>query len=223
MLPSYRCAARICAFSGALLILAAGCARADEAQDVNKMINANQLDQAMQRVDATLTQKPKDAQMRFFKGVILTQEGKNTDAISVFLHLTQDYPELPEHYNNLAVLYAAQGDYQKARAALEMAVRTHPGYATAQENLGDIYAELASQSYQRAIQLDANDGVAKKKLAAIQTVLSNESLNSKKPLVQPGAKPTHTPAISAVMPSSSVAAHAAASTSEQSPHVRGGT
>jgi tetratricopeptide (TPR) repeat protein len=40
----------------------------------------------------------------------------------VFTKLTDDYPELPEPYNNLAVLYAAAGQYDKARAALEMAI-----------------------------------------------------------------------------------------------------
>jgi len=199
MLPSYRRAFRICAFCGALFFFAGNVARADDAQDINRMINANQLEQAMQRVDAALVQKPKDAQMRFFRGVILTQEGKNTDAINVFLQLTEDYPELPEPYNNLAVLYASQGDYDKARAALEMAVRTHPGYATAQENLGDIYAKLASQAYQRAVQLDASDSVAKKKLALIQNLLSNDSMPGKTPKKPPvplsNTHPARTPSM----------------------------
>ena len=32
-----------------------------------------------------------------------------------------DYPQLPEPYNNLAVIYAQQGDYEKARDALQAA------------------------------------------------------------------------------------------------------
>jgi len=47
-------------------------------------------------------------------------------------------PELPEPYNNLAVLYAARGDHDGARDALLRAISTHPSYATAHENLGDI-------------------------------------------------------------------------------------
>ena len=42
----------------------------------------------------------------------------------------------------------------RARTALEMAIRAHPSYATAYENLGDLYAKLASQSYDKAAQLD---------------------------------------------------------------------
>jgi len=147
-------------------------AHADDAQDVSKMIRAGQNDQAMQRIDAVLAQKPRDAQMRFFKGLILTEEGKSNDAIQVFLHLTEDYPELPEPYNNLAVLYASQGEYEKARAALEMAIRTHPSYATAHENLGDVYAKLASQAYDKALQLDSNNTAAQSKLALIKELIS---------------------------------------------------
>src|SRR2546425_9737176 len=76
---------------------------------------------------------------------------------SIFTKLTQDYPELPEPYNNLAVIYASQGQYEKARAALEQSIRTHPSYATAYENLGDVYAKLASQAYDKALQLDSSN------------------------------------------------------------------
>ena len=88
--------------------------------------------------------------MRFLKGVVLTEAGAPAEAIAVFQSSTEDYPELPEPYNNLAVLYAAPAQYDKARAALEMAIRTNPGYATAHENLGDVYAQLAGAVVQRA-------------------------------------------------------------------------
>ncbi len=87
------------------------------------------------------------------KGMILSEQGKTADAINIFQKLTEDYPELPEPYNNLAVLHAAAGNYDKARVALERAIRTNPAYATAHENLGDVYAKLASQSYDKAMQL----------------------------------------------------------------------
>ena len=145
---------------------------ADDAADVSKLLRAGQTDQAMQKVDAALAQKPRDAQMRFFKGLILTEQGKTNDAIAVFLHLTEDYPELPEPYNNLAVLYASQGDYEKARASLEMAIRTHPSYATAHENLGDVYAKLASQAYDKALQLDSNNSAAQSKLTLIRELIA---------------------------------------------------
>ena len=161
-------------------------ALADDAADVSKLLRAGQTDQAMQKVDAVLAQKPRDAQMRFFKGLILTEQGKSNDAIQVFLHLTEDYPELPEPYNNLAVLYASQGEYEKARASLEMAIRTHPSYATAHENLGDVYAKLASQAYDKALQLDSNNQAAQSKLALIRELISVNSNGGKQ---KPGAAP----------------------------------
>ena len=149
------------------LVLAVATVRADEVQDINKMMRQGQLPQALERVDAYLAGKPRDAQGRFLKGLILTEMNRPNDAIQVFLKLSQDYPELPEPYNNLAVLYASQGQYEKARVALESSIRTHPSYATAHENLGDIYAKLASQAYDKALQLDSSNAGAKTKLAMI--------------------------------------------------------
>src|SRR5204862_2623498 len=116
-----------------------------------------------------------DAQARFLKGLIYTQQGKTAEAIKIFTSLTEDYPDLPEPYNNLAVLYAGQGQYEKARQALEMAIRTHPSYATAHENLGDIYAKMASQAYDKALQLDRSNQAAQGKLNLIKDLFSQTS------------------------------------------------
>src|SRR4029450_2511152 len=119
-------------------------------------------------VNKVLAQKPKDPQARFLKGLILTEQGNSKEAVEIFTKLTQDYPELPEPYNNLAVIYASQGQYDKARAALEQSIRTHPSYATAYENLGDVYAKLASQAYGKALQLDASNTGAQNKLSLVR-------------------------------------------------------
>jgi tetratricopeptide (TPR) repeat protein len=108
-------------------------------------------------VNRVLAQKSGDPKARFLKGIILTEQGNTKDAIEIFTKLTQDHPNLPEPYNNLAVIYAGQGQYDKARAALEQSIRTHPSYATAYENLGDVYAKLASQAYDKALQLDKSN------------------------------------------------------------------
>lgn len=147
-------------------------ARADELQDVSKLVANGKLDAAERRADAFLAQHPKDAQMRFLKGVILTQRGARAEAIEVYTGLTQDYPELPEPYNNLAVIYAAQGQYDKARLALESALRVTPNYATAYGNLGDVYVALAAQAYQNARRYDANDSAALRKLDAARLLLA---------------------------------------------------
>jgi Flp pilus assembly protein TadD len=164
--------AALCAAFALLVAIAASPARADDIQDINRLIKQGQHAQAMDRVNQVLAKKPRDAQARFLKGVILAEQNKPQEAIDVFTRLSQDYPELPEPYNNLAVLYAGQGQYEKARQQLEMSIRTHPSYATAYENLGDVYAKLASQAYDKALQLDSSNSTAKNKLSLIRELIS---------------------------------------------------
>ncbi len=142
----------------------------DDYTKVTKLVSAKQLKEALVDADRYLEGKPKDPQMRFIKGVILTEMGQSADAISLFTTLTQDYPELPEPYNNLAVLYAAENQFVQARIALEMAIRTNPSYATAHENLGDVYVKLASQSYSKALELEPTKTTVQPKLALIRTM-----------------------------------------------------
>lgn len=146
-----------------VLLAASGLARADEVSEVKQLLRAGQRTEAGAKLDQFLALKPKDPQLRFLKGVMLTESGHTVEAIEVFISLTADYPELAEPYNNLAVIYAGQGRYDKARVALEAAIRGNPGYATAYENLGDVYARLAAQAYAHAQQLDVgNKGLAPK-------------------------------------------------------------
>jgi len=160
-------------------------AHADEYSDVNQLLRAGKLAEAMTKVDQHLTTKPRDPQMRFLKGVIQRDAGKTTDAIATFSRLTEDYPELPEPYNNLAVLYARQGALEAARSALEAALRVHPGYATARENLGDVYLQLAAQAYAQTLQSDPGRQatVAPKRArlqAALDALVPNPSDNSRR-------------------------------------------
>jgi tetratricopeptide (TPR) repeat protein len=148
-------------------------AMADDLSDVSQLLRSGQHVAALAKADAFLTKNPRDAQMRFLKGVILTEQNKSAEAIAIFSRLTEDYPTLPEPYNNLAVLYASSGQYEKARTALDMAIRTNPTYATAYENLGDVHAKLASQAYDKALQLDNTNTGAKSKLTMVRTLVGN--------------------------------------------------
>ena len=173
-----RSSGSICSFMGSifgiaglvvvLLFAPQAFAQTDELQDVNQMLKLGQFDQALTRVNSYLSTRPKDARGRFLKGLILAEQNKPGDAIQVFSALTKDFPDLPGPYNNLAVLYASQGQYDKARDSLEQAIRTHPSYATAHENLGDIYAKMASQAYDKALQLDKGNSTAQSKLNMIR-------------------------------------------------------
>ena len=131
-----------------------GRAAADELAEVNRLHHSGQTVAALQRADLALASNARDPQMRFLKALILADAKRGDEAIAVLETLTQDYADLAEPYNNLAVLYAASGEYVKARAALDQALRLRPDYATAHENLGDVYAALAGQSYATALRLD---------------------------------------------------------------------
>ncbi|WP_035382525.1 tetratricopeptide repeat protein [Ferriphaselus sp. R-1] len=159
----------------ALLLCFSLTAGADDFQDANSLFKQGQHAKALEKVNSILANKPKDAQARFLKGLILVEENKPNDAIAVFTALTNDYPELPEPYNNLAVLYAGLGQYEKAKVALEVAIRTHPSYATAHENLGDIYAKMASQAYDRALQLDRSNAKTQTKLELIRELFGTKA------------------------------------------------
>lgn len=157
------------------LVLASATVFATEVQDINQQFRKGDLNGALQRANTYLAKNPKDAQARFLKGLILAEQNKSAEAIQVFTSLTEDFPELPEPYNNLAVLYAAQNKFGEAKNALEMAIRSHPNYTTAHENLGDIYAKLASLSYDKALQLDQNNPSARAKLALLKDIVNPAS------------------------------------------------
>jgi len=148
--------------------------QADDLQAIQQQAKQNP-DAALKRIDAHLNAKPQDLQALFIKGLILAQQKRNDDAIRIFTEITQKYPALPEPYNNLAVIYANQGHYDKAKNALEAALKTNPSYATAHENLGEIYVQMASEAYDKALQLDAGNSHAQTKLALISDLVTPAS------------------------------------------------
>jgi tetratricopeptide (TPR) repeat protein len=152
---------------------------ANSYEDASKLFKQGNYAGALEKIETVIAANPRDARARFLKGLILTEQNKPADAIKVFAALTEDYPELPEPYNNLAVLYASQGQYDKARNSLEMAIRTHPSYAIAHENLGDVYAKMASEAYDKALQLDRSNAAAQTKLAMIKDLFSGSVVPGK--------------------------------------------
>jgi Flp pilus assembly protein TadD len=134
------------------------------ATEIGELMKAGRNDEALKRADARLKDNPRDAQVRFMRGVILAEQGKTVEAAAVFETLTQEFPELPEPYNNLAVIHAAQGRYDSAYRLLQQSLAAQPNYVTAYENLGDLYLSMAEQAYGKALALDADNRIAKVKL-----------------------------------------------------------
>ena len=169
-------------------LFALPCAYANDHAEASELLRQGKLTEAMAKADQFLAKQPKDPQMRFIKGVIQRDAGNPSEAIAIFIRLTEDYPELPEPYNNLAVLYASQNQLDRARAALEMAIRTNPSYSTAHENLGDVYARLASQAYSKALQID-NPATVVPKLEVIRELFSFGANRGQRPNLPSAAAP----------------------------------
>lgn len=147
--------------------------------EVNQLMAQGKLTEAAALAQAHLSRNGNDVHMRFLQGVIATEQQKYDLAIEIFGALTRDFPNLPEPYNNLAVLYATQGQMQKAAQTLEQATRVNPGYATAYENLGDLYARMAGNAYAQALQRDSNRKDVQPKLALIQQIPLNKSSSTR--------------------------------------------
>lgn len=148
--------------------------------DIQLLINEGQYEAALKSTEKELSRNSSDIKLQFMKGLILTRMDKYKEAEQVFIDLTVNNPELPEPYNNLAVVYAAQGKYSEAAEALKSAINTHPSYATAHENLGDIYAKLASRAYNQALELDTSNNAAREKLSLVKELVSSSPQQAKK-------------------------------------------
>ncbi len=139
--------------------------------EVSRLTRAGQMDEAIARAQTYLQANPRDPQMRFLVGVAHNQKGDTATAQLIFTRLTQEFPELPEPHNNLAVIHAAAGRYDDARTSLEAAIRANPAYAVAHENLGDVYARMAQRAWQRSQQIDTANPRLAPKLKAVETAL----------------------------------------------------
>lgn len=156
---------------------------------LNQLVEQGKYKSALSSIHEIQSSNPADPQVRFLKGLVLVQLGRPEEAIKIFSNLAIDYPELPEPHNNLAVLYAEAGRFEDARDALLMAIRTHPAYSTAHENLGDIYAHMAAAAYDKALSLDTSNKGAKTKLAMVSELFSAKSTLVETQVVQPEPKP----------------------------------
>jgi Flp pilus assembly protein TadD len=135
-----------------------------EAAEIADLMQAGKSEDALKRADKFLADKPRDLQVRFLRAVTLVDLGRKQEAADALMQLTQDFPELPEPYNNLAVLAASQGGLDRAEHLLQQAIAAQPNYITAQENLGDLYVTMAAAAFERASQLDPGNNALKSKL-----------------------------------------------------------
>ncbi len=141
---------------------------AASAREIEQQFRAGDTGAALQRLDLATAARPGDAGLRFLQGVLLAETGRTADAVQVFERLTEDFPDQPEPYNNLAVIEAGKGRLDRARSLLETALRLDPTYRTAHENLGDVFVRLAQQAYEAASSGPSAEPALKTKLRRVR-------------------------------------------------------
>jgi tetratricopeptide (TPR) repeat protein len=122
-----------------------------------KAVNDKRYEDAIKGFDKVLAGNPRNAQARFQRAWAMAKAGHEDEAIQAFSEMAQDFPELPEPHNNLALLYAKRGDMKRAEAELLLAIDAKPDYAIAYSNLGDVYRRLAESAYTDAVRRNPGD------------------------------------------------------------------
>ena len=168
-----RIASRIALLCLAAMTMTAGGAAAagtTEAEDVAVLLQSGRYQEALNRIDALPEESRNQPQIRLYRGTALMAQDRQAEALRAFEALAADHPEMPEPFNNMAVIQAANGQYGEARLLLRQSLRADAGYSVALENIGDVYVKLANQTYARLRTLDPNRKSAKARHEAVQKV-----------------------------------------------------
>ena len=155
----------------ALVFLLAGAVYAQESVDIDSIIelaDKGEREQALVKLDELLAVNANDIQALFLKGLLLLEQNDSVAARQTFAEIARLYPRLPEAFNNLAAIYASEGEYEKARNALLSAIANAPDYPTVRTNLGDLYVKMAVDAYKKALDLDPSDPASEAKLKHLE-------------------------------------------------------
>ena len=144
---------------------------ADDAAEVRALLARGDLAAALQRAERAAAANPRDAQARFLQGVVLMDLQRNDDAMALFTRLSQEYPELPDPLNNIALLHSRAGRLELARQALESALRNDPGHRTARANLGHLHLMLAVQAWEQLAAAGTLDAPLQRQLEGARALL----------------------------------------------------
>jgi Flp pilus assembly protein TadD len=152
-----------------------GAAKADELTELREQLGRGQTQAALTRIESAVARKPelaRDAQYTFLRGVALMDLLRDAEALSVFEGMTQLYPELPDPWNNIAVLHVRANRLEPARLALEAALRNDPGFRSARANLGLVYLMLAIQAWESVAAIGTPEPALLKRLEAARALLA---------------------------------------------------
>jgi Flp pilus assembly protein TadD len=155
-----------------LLLALAQPGQAALADDVGALLAAGRPAEALQRTEQALLVAPRDAQTRFVHGVVLMELRRDAEALELFTRVAQEFPELPEPQNNIALLHARNGRLEAARVALESALRNDPGHRAARANLAEVHLMLAVAAWEQLGQAAPLEPRLARRLEAVRALLS---------------------------------------------------
>ena len=141
--------------------------------DVEKLLKARKYSEAMDLVDSHIKKSPRNVQLRFLKARLQIEQRQFDQAKKTLLEITQQFPELPEPYNNLAALAANQNQWIEARDYLELALKLRPSYAIASANLGEVYIRLGAKAYENAAVAQPNQRIFSNRAKALTEILKS--------------------------------------------------
>jgi tetratricopeptide (TPR) repeat protein len=123
--------------------------------------------EALRDAERFLAEHPRDPQMLFMRAKLLADLNRSDEALDQLNALIQQYPELPEPYNNLGVIQASRGHLDQAREAFEMALRNNPNHDLALENLGDVLLRQARVAYEKSLKINPTSKTLPRKLQSL--------------------------------------------------------
>ncbi len=162
--------------------------------DVERLVKAKKYPEAIQLIDQLLKKTPRNVQLRYVKARLQIEMRQWDAAKKTLIEITQQFPELPEPYNNLAALSANQNNWIEARDYLELALKLRPSYGLASANLGEVYVRLGAQAYDNAAKnLQLNQRLYSNRAKALLEILKpaknirsgNSSTNKTTPTPNP--------------------------------------
>ena len=158
----------------AAMALTPGAARADALAEARALSLQGDAAAALRRVDAAMATDSRDVQLRFLRGVLLLDLQRDAEALAHFEQMSLEFPELPDPFNNLALLHARAQRLDEARAALETALRNDPGHRTARANLAQVYLMLAARTLETLAAQAPAEPQQQRQLDAVRALIQDQ-------------------------------------------------
>lgn len=149
-------------------------------QRVKDLMYHGKEQEALELAEKSLENNPKSAQLRFIRGVLLNDLGRKKEAKEVFEQMIREFSEISEPYNNLAVMYAAEGNLGMAKELLEKALTNNAKSALTYSNLGNVYLAMARDSFRQAAKTNPKNKMIQTKIQGIEDLLKGVEINTSK-------------------------------------------